>query len=139
MTPRAVIIHSLEQAQGALAVAERLDRPIALYSAEGAAAYGGAAWFLAVVAAAQAAHPHAQCEAVLDCGADAGLALAALREGCRAIVIRGAPGLRRKLATIAAMSTARLDAGAKDALDLRHSKNPEAAVMAWLSDSEAAI
>jgi hypothetical protein len=133
MTPRAVIIHSLAQARAALAAAERLDRPIILYSAEGAAAYGGAAWFRAVIAAAQAAHPRARCEAVLDCGDSAGLALAALREGCRAIVIRGAPALRRKLAAIAATTAARLDAGAGDALDLRHSMDPEAAVATWLS------
>lgn len=132
MTPRAVIIHSLEHARAALAAAERLDRPIVLYSAEGAAAYGGAAWFQSIVAAAQEACPRARYEAVLDCGTNAALAVAALRQGCRAVAVRGAPALRRKLAAIAAASDARLDPGAHDVLDLRHSKHPEADVATWL-------
>jgi fructose/tagatose bisphosphate aldolase len=133
MTSRAVIIHSLEHARAALAAAERLDRPITLYSAEGAGSYGGAAWFQAIVAAAQASHPGARCEAVLDCGDSVGLALAALREGCRAIVVRGAPSVRRKIAAIAEVSAARLAADADGALDLHDSKDPESAVAAWLS------
>lgn len=133
MTSRAVIIHNLAHAQAALAAAERLDQPITLYSAEGAAAYGGAAWFQSIVAAAQDMHPRARCEAVLDCGDSAGLALAALRENCRAIVLRGAPSVRRKISTIAATRSARLDPGAKEALDLRLCTAPEEAVSRWLS------
>lgn len=135
MTARAVIIHSLEQARAALAAAEPCGVPIVLYSAEGAAGYAGAAWFQAVVAAAHAAHPNARYEAVLDCGRHAGLALAALRGGCQAIVFRGDPALRRKLAAIATGMAARLDRGAARPLDLRHARNPQAAVAAWLAGS----
>ncbi len=133
MSRRAVIIHSLEHARAALAAAERTGAPIAVYSAEGAGAYAGAAWFLAVIAAARADHPRAAVEAVLDCGAAPGIALAALRAGCRAIVLRGEPALLRKIAAIAAASSARLDPGPSGALDLRRCRDPEAVVADWLS------
>lgn len=133
MAASAVIIHSLDHARAALAVAARLDRPIRIYSAEGAAANAGAAWFMAVVAAAQSDHPAARCEAVLDCGDHPGLALAALRQGCRAIVLRGSSAARKKIAEIAQASAARLMPGPSDALDLRHCRDLESAVMTWLS------
>ena len=133
MTGRAVIIHSLDHARAALAAAERFGTPVTLYSAEGAAGYAGATWFLAVVAAARADHPTATCEVVLDCGTAPGLALAALRAGCRAIVIRGEPALLRKIAAIAAASSARLDPGPREGLDLSRCPDPEAAVLAWLA------
>lgn len=134
MARRAIIIHSIEHAQAALAVAARIDQPVTLYSAQGAAAYAGAGWFQAVAAAARGAHPTADCEIVLDCDGHAGLALAALRAGCPAIVFRGTPAQRRKIAAIAATRGARLDAGASDdALDLNRCHDPQAAVAAWLT------
>ena len=135
MATRAVIIHNSEQARAALAAAARLKRPITLYSAVGAAAYGGAAWFEAIVAAARSDFPEARCDAVLDCGDHAGLALAALRHGWRAIVLRGTPATRGKIAAIAAAQGARLDDGATAALDLRHCSDPDSAVTAWLAQS----
>lgn len=132
MTARAVIIHSLEQARAALAAAEACGVPIVLYSAEGAAGSSGIGWFTSVIEAARADHPRAVFEAVLDCGSNGALAVAALRGGCRAVVIRGTAPLRRKLAVIAAGMAARIDAGASGALDLRHSNDPHGAVIAWL-------
>lgn len=136
MAKHAIIIHSIEHAQAALAVAARIDRPVTLYSAQGAAAYAGAGWFQAVAAAARRDYPTADCEIVLDCGSHAGGALAALRAGCPAIVFRGTPAQRRKIAAIAEMQGARLDAGAsKDALDLNHCHDPQAAVATWFAES----
>lgn len=133
MARHAVVIHNIEHARAALAVAARLEQPITLYSAEGAAAYAGAGWFQSVVAAARNDYPTMDCETVLDCGSHAGLALAALRAGCPAIVFRGVPAQRRKIAAIAAAQGARLDAGApNEALDLNRSRDPQAAVTAWL-------
>lgn len=128
----AIIIHSIDHARAALAVAARLGRPITLYSADGAVAYAGAGWFQAVVATARADYPVVECEAVLDCGPHVGLALAALRAGCPAIVFRGAAAQRRKIAEIAAVRGARVDAGVPDALDLGQCRDPQAAVTAWL-------
>jgi hypothetical protein len=137
MIPRAVIIHSLEQARAALAAAEARGVPVVLYSAEGAAGSSGIGWFTSVIEAARADHPRAVFEAVLDCGSNGALAVAAMRGGCRAVVIRGTPALRRKLAVIAAGMAARIDAGASGALDLRHGKDPHGAVIAWLTQADA--
>lgn len=103
-----------------------------LYSAEGAGAYAGAGWFQAVAAAARTDYPTAQCEAILDCGTHAGLALAALRAGCPAVVFRGPLAQRRKIAEVAAARGARLDSGTPGALDLGRCRDPQAAVAAWL-------
>jgi len=79
----AVVVHGAEQARAALAAAG--PRGLVLLSAPGAAAWLGAPVFLAIVAAA--AVPGVPCRAVLDCGADPGHALAALRAGCRTLVL----------------------------------------------------
>ena len=134
MARRAIIIHSIEHAQAALAVAARLTQPVTLYSAQGAAAYAGAGWFRSLAAAARSDYPMADCEIVLDCGSHAGLTLAALRAGCPAIAFRGTQAQRRKIAAIAAAQGARLDDGAPDdALDLNRCPDPEAAVAAGLT------
>ncbi|MBM3569880.1 MAG: hypothetical protein FJX46_14130 [Alphaproteobacteria bacterium] len=46
--------------------------------------------------------------AMPDCGTDAGLALAALRQGFAGIVFRGRPGIARKLSAIARRLGARV-------------------------------
>lgn len=60
-----------------------------LVSAPAAAASGGPEWFAALVEAAKASNPQADVDAVLDCGARPGDALAALRSGWRKIVYTG--------------------------------------------------
>lgn len=137
MARHAIIIHSIDHARAALAVGAQLGHPITFYSAENAGAYAGAGWFQAVVTAARADYPAAECEAVLDCGGHAGLALAALRAGCPAIVFRGSAAQRRKIAAIAAAHGARLDAGAQEALDLGRCRDPQAVVAAWLGQPHA--
>jgi hypothetical protein len=59
--------------------------PVLLLSAPSAAASVGPAWFAAVAAAAVAGYPEAPVEPVLDCGALAGHALAAIRHGLKTI------------------------------------------------------
>ena len=53
----------------------------------GRRAFLGPAWFLAIVAAAAAAHPGVPHRAVLDCADAPGQALAALRAGLRELVL----------------------------------------------------
>jgi hypothetical protein len=76
-----IIVHSLAQAIAALRAAAALDRPVVVASAAEAGIYAGPGWFAALVAAAREAVCEAQFSAVLDCGDDAGAALAALRRG----------------------------------------------------------
>lgn len=80
-----MIVHGLPQAQAALAS----NLPVLLLSAQGAAAYAGAAWWRAMIEAAlegRSPTPDA-----LDCSDLAGRALEALHLGCRIIVLHPCP------------------------------------------------
>ena len=131
-TAAAVVIHDLDHARAALAAATAFDRPVALVSAPGAAAIAGAPWFLRVVALAAADHPNAAWAAVLDCADKPGHALAALRQGAKAIRYTGSKATAAKLAAIAAQYGARLEAGRLEALDLRGEADPWAACRSWV-------
>ncbi len=96
-----IVVHSLDQARAALAAAASLKRPVVLASAPGAGCYAGPSWFQSLTALAQASYPEAQMEAVLDCGAEAGVALAALRMGFKRVGFSGGAGARAKLEDIA--------------------------------------
>jgi hypothetical protein len=98
--PPVFIIHDLPQALAALAASDATGIAIQIESAPGAAGYAGASWFAAVIEAARAAHPHARALAVLDCGAEPGLALGAMRTGVDAIRTRARPAARAKIKAI---------------------------------------
>ncbi len=49
---RRIIVHSLDHARAALAVAAAVGKPVTLMSAAGAGCYAGPRWFLALVVAA---------------------------------------------------------------------------------------
>lgn len=80
----AVVVHGRGQAEWALRVAA--GRPVLLVSAPGAALNAGPGWFRAVLDQAAAAFPDATIQAVLDCAAAPGAALAALRAGFKLLV-----------------------------------------------------
>lgn len=82
--PPAVTVHGLGQAKTALAP----NLPVLLLSAEGAAAYAGAAWWRAMIGAALEGR-HAP--DALDCSDLAGRALEALHCGCRIIILHPCP------------------------------------------------
>jgi hypothetical protein len=104
----AVIVHSLAHAVGALKAAARAARPIILLSAPEAGIYAGAGWFRALVAAAREAVPDGRFSAILDCGKEAGAALAAIRAQIEAVVFTGRPDVARRLADIARQHGVRL-------------------------------
>ena len=135
MSARVIVFHSLAHARAALAAAER-GAPVTLRSAPGAAAYAGAGYLKAIVDQAASEHADVAVTAVIDCGADAGIAMAALRAGWRTVRFSGPEKVRRKLADIADQCGARLaddDAEATEALDLLDSGDPLAACRAFLS------
>ncbi|PWS34849.1 hypothetical protein DFH01_21070 [Falsiroseomonas bella] len=82
---RALVARSAAEAAAALQLAG--ETPVLLLSAPGAAASLGPAGWLALVAAARAAAPEATARDALCCGDGAGHALAALRAGCRLLVL----------------------------------------------------
>jgi hypothetical protein len=133
-SPRAVVIHSLAHAVAALKAAEETGAPITLLSPPDFAAYGGAGFFNAIIGRACAKVPAAKSEAVLDCGDAPGLALEALRAGADAVCFGGRPGVRKKIAEIAAAHGARLLTVRPRALDLLDAADAHAACLAWLAN-----
>lgn len=116
-----------------MTAAAELGVPLLLYSAAGAAGYAGPGWFREVVASAHAAAPEVDLVAVLDCGAEPGFALAALRAGVQAIALRAPAPVRQKVAAIATQCGARLATPAPRAsLDLLTVADAHAACRSWL-------
>ncbi len=135
MKAPAVIVHNLEHARAAVKAAGALGVPVVLISAPMAAAYAGAAYFLEITARAMGEYPDASAVTVLDCGSDAGLALGALRVGCKAVRFTGPGVVRKKIADIAAQMGAQVDNRAYRALDLLAADDAYAAVLAWLGET----
>lgn len=109
MSPRStIIVHNLDHACAALAAAEATGAAIIIESAPGAAAQGGAAWFREMLAEARRRHPGAKALAVLDCGAEPGLALGAIRAGIEAIRIRARADVLSRIEAIARASGTRI-------------------------------
>jgi len=132
MGPR-IVIHSLAHARIALAAAAEVGVPVTLVSAPGGAAFVGAAVFREMVAEAIRETPGVAVTALLDCGAEPGLALNALRHGLKAIRLRAGPEATAAVADIAGRMGACLDPDpAAPALDLLDRRDAEAACRAWL-------
>ena len=84
---RAIIVRSAAEATAALKAVG--GQPVLLLSAPGTAGVLGPAGWRALVAAAESACPGAPFEDALCCGDAPGNALAALRAGCRLLVLDG--------------------------------------------------
>ncbi len=135
MNDRPIIVHDVDDARAAVAVAAelRLAR-LTLLSAPGAARYLGATVYRDIVRAAARDHPDVAVTAVFDCGADPGLALGALRHGLKVIRVDAEADVRARIADIAAQCGARIEDGAAaPALDLLDAEDRAAAVRAWLT------
>jgi len=104
----AIIVHSLAHAVAALSAAAEAGRRVTLASAPEAGIHAGAGWFGALVAAAREAVPTARCEALLDCGDDAGAAQAAIRAGIEGVLFTGRGDVAERLADIARQRGVRL-------------------------------
>jgi hypothetical protein len=128
-----IVVHSLGHARAALEAASSLKRDVVLASAPGAGCYAGPGWFKSLVALAQASYPESRTEAVLDCGAEAGVALAALRLGLKRVGFSGNAEARAKLEDIAQKLGASIESGGAEALDLRDKKNAAALCRAYLA------
>ena len=127
MTDKAIIVHSLEHAEFALAAADELGIGVTLLSAADAAAFMGAKVFREMTDQAMATHPNVSAKAVLDCGADAGRAMNALRNNIKTIRLQASEDVMNKIADIAAQQDASLDISAEKVLDLATADDPAAA------------
>lgn len=134
MDDRPIIIHSLEDAKAALAVAAELGVSITFRSAVGAGRYLGASVFRDMVDEAAGPTPPIAVTTIFDCGDDPGLALGALRLGLKVIRISITGDAKDRIAEIAAQTDARLDEDISiPVLDLLALENKEAALRNWLS------
>ena len=131
---RAVAVHGTYEAAAVLAAAG--PDGVLLISAKGAAAWPGPDGFAAIVAQAASAHPGVRHVAVLDCGAEPGSALDAIRRGWQLLVLHPCPAFSHVAAAAATLGTGLLCIRPKalDAslLDLR-SRKGQAALAAWLA------
>ncbi len=130
-----IVFHSLGDARAALAAAAEAGVAVTLQSAPEAAAYAGVGYLKAIADRAAAEHPDADVTAVIDCGADPGFAMAALRIGWQTVRFSGPAKVRAKLTDIAAQTGARLaedDTEAPEALDLLDVADADAACRAFL-------
>ena len=103
-----IIFHTLAHAVAALGAAAEAGRAVVLASPPDAGIYAGPGWFREVVRAAREAVPAAQSSALLDCGSDAGAAMAAIRAGVEAVVFTGRADVAARLGDIATQAGARL-------------------------------
>jgi fructose/tagatose bisphosphate aldolase len=133
LTRRAIIVHSLENARAALAAASDLAVPVTLRSAPGAAAYLGPQIFRAMIDAARIDYPEVEVVAVLDCGSDAGFALAAFRAGIECVRVELPAETSVRVADIAEQYGATLDNDHAPPLDLLDCDLPLEACRTWLA------
>lgn len=137
MSDRPIIIHCLEDARAAIAVAAELGVPVTLRSAPGSGRYLGAIVFRDMVDEAAGSNPPVAVTSVFDCGDDPGLALGALRGGLK-VIRSGVTGeAKDRIAEIAAQTGARLDENdAVPVLDLLELVDKETALKTWLTQGE---
>lgn len=86
---KAIEVENPAQATAAINAAVALGCPLMLISTENAATFAGPGWFSHLVKNAMVPFPDCDVVAMLDCGDSPGHALAALREGLRAIRFNG--------------------------------------------------
>lgn len=134
-TPRSrkvVVVHSLEHARAVLAAAAELGIPVTLRTAPGAAAYAGPLYLKELADRALEETPRAQAQALIDCGDDPALVLAAMRMGWKRVLFRGGAEVGAKLTDIAGQLGAEIVRGAPSGLDLLDSADARAACRAYL-------
>lgn len=124
----AVIVHGLADVRAACAP----GRPLVLLSAPGAAGYAGASWWIALAAAARVEAPGLIAADILDCGAAAGYALEALRNGQRAIVLAPSCAARAPVLSAAGAIGASVLERAPRALDMARA-DARRRLAAWLA------
>ncbi len=129
----AFVIHGMDDARTVLTAASDFGRSVALWSAPGAAAYMSAPVFREIIDAVGAEFPDIDVIGVLDCGQDAGYALAALRHGVRFARVELPSVTRDKVTDIARQVGATIVNVRPPALDLVDCADPVAACRDWLS------
>ena len=132
---RPILIHGLPEALIAAEASITVQQPVFVQSAPAAASHGGPGWFLGLISAALEAHPAAHLTGLLDCAADPGAAMAALRAGCRHIIFTGAPDIAEKLNSMAGPGGAQIITERPAALSLRGRRDALPYALNWLQST----
>ncbi len=125
--PRCVTVHGLSDARRALAA----GFPLSLLSAPGAASYAGCGWWFELARRARAEFPRLATADWLDCGDAPGRATAALRIGCRGLILAPSPAFAA-VAAIAEGVGATLLTERPDSLDMAE-RGAERLLADWLA------
>ena len=135
-----IIVHDLVQARAVLAVASQHNRPVLLRSPETTSAAIGPAIFVETTKLARASYPKGFAGAIFDCGAEAGLAIAAIRYGDCHIIVNTEPETTEKIKKLAeAKSVTALDKRTLEdrgfaVLDLKDAKSVSSTVEDFLKN-----
>ena len=131
--PPAILIHGIGGLRAALEAAYALDRALTVLSIPGAAGSAGPAWFHALVQAGKAEFPNVHLTGVLDCADQPGHALAALRAGCRDLLLHDSVPAWPRVQAIAEAPAARLYRSSGPVFDPRFFREPIGACREWLA------
>ena len=135
-----VIVQNLVQARAVLAVASQRNRPVLLRSPETTSAAIGPAIFVETTKLARASYPEGFVGAIFDCGAEAGLAIAALWYGDCHIIVNTELETTKKIKKLAeAKGVTALDKQALEdtsfaVLDLKDAKSVSSTVENFLEN-----
>ena len=121
-SPPAVVVHSAAHVRLVREVAGRFGARPLLLTAPGAAAYAGVAYLMEMAALAP------ELDAVIDCGSEAGLAMAAIRVGWRDLHFAGDEVVLAKIGDMLDQVGGRLHRDLPAALDLGAADDPGAAL-----------
>lgn len=131
--PKTIVVHHVGHAEAALNAAAKNGVPVVLRSAAGAASYLGPPVFRAMVEAAREKSPMADAITVMDCGEDAGHALAALRHGLDRVRVALPAATKERIAAIARQYGAAIDDDDRPPLDLHECGDPAVECQNWLA------
>jgi hypothetical protein len=133
VVPSAILIHGIGDLRAALEAASGLGRALTVLSIPGAAGSAGPAWFHALIQAGQAEFPQVPLTGVLDCADQPGHALAALRAGCRDLLLHASVPAWPRVQATAEASAARLYRCHGPFFDPRFFREPIGACREWLA------
>jgi DNA-binding transcriptional LysR family regulator len=139
MSVPAITIHDHAQARAAFAAAQEMGCPLLLLSPPGAAGYLGVSWLAALVSQLRAEYPGVDAATILDCAADAGYVMAAVRQkAADKLIFTGSRESARRLREIAAAAGIEIMREAPPSLDLDTAPGFEVACRDWLRKDEKA-
>jgi len=133
-----IIIHDSRHAAMTLEAADAAGTAVVLLSPPGAGAALGPGVFKALADTAMTHHPGVTATAILDCGDEAGVALAAIRHGCTDIAVDLPGETLAKIEDLAARAGTKVHPGGRAKgkpgapLDLAREAQPETAARAYL-------